>query len=146
MPVLVERLVHNAARLLTHLLRGDAAYFRGKASQQSLFDIRVEVRFKLSPVDVLTSDDEIVEGSLFLTLSQILSHIFEVMQNLIIDATLSVSRIVSREPVATTTPGQGVEQGLALSEFIEVEIEEAGAMTIQNPDPQAGLASGENGG
>ena len=67
------------------------------------------------------------------------------MQNFIIDATLSVSGVVSREPVAPAAPGEGVEQGFAFFKFIEVEIEEASAMTIHNSYPQARLATKNQG-
>ena len=107
--------------------------------QQSLPHVGMEVCLELVPVDVLASDDQIVEAAFFLSLSQIFGHILEMMQYFFIHAAFGVAGIVSSKAVPAAAPGQSMEQGFAFLEFIEVQIKKAGAVAVQHNHPQARL-------
>ena len=93
------------------------------------------MRFDLVPIDVLAADDQIVESSRLLPLSQILGNIFVVALNFIVDTAFGVAGIVTRETVSATAAGQRVEKGLPFLEFVEVQIKNAGAMAIYKSEP-----------
>ena len=121
--------------LLTHVLFGDGPNICNDATQQALTDVRMEMRFELVPIDVLAADDQIVESSRFLPLSQILGNIFVVALNFIVDTAFGVAGIVTRETVSATAAGQSMEKGLPFLEFVEVQIKNAGAMAIYKSEP-----------
>ncbi len=127
--------------MLTHLLFGDGGDIRRDSSQQSLLDVGVEMRLELMPIDVLASDDEIVEDSLFLPLPQILSDVFVVMQDFIVHAAFGMAGIVSRETVPAAPAGQSMEEGLAFFEFVEVQIKNARPVAVHKGQPQAWLCA-----
>src|SRR5712692_6468718 len=97
----------------------------------------MEMRLELMPIDVLASDDEIVESSFFLPLAQILSHVLVVVQDFIVYAALGMAGIVSRETVPAA--GQSMEQGFAFFEFIKVQIKNASPVAVHKSQPQAWL-------
>jgi hypothetical protein len=62
-----------------------------------------------------------------------------VVQDLIVYAAFGMTGVVSREPIAAPAARQRPEKGFALFQFIEVQIEEARAVTIYQRHPQARL-------
>ena len=87
------------------------------------------------PMDVLASDDELVKGSLFQSLFQGFRHVLEMVQDLIIHAAFGVAGIVPSKAVAAAAPGESMEKGLVLLDFVEMQIKEPGPVTIQKGHP-----------
>jgi hypothetical protein len=95
----------------------------------------MEMLLELMPIDVLAADDEIIEGSLFLPLSQILSHVLEMTEDLIVYATFRVAGIVPGKSVSAAAAGQRMEESFTFFEFVEVQIKKAGSMAIYKNQP-----------
>jgi hypothetical protein len=62
-----------------------------------------------------------------------------VVQDFVIHAAFGMPGVVSREPVAATTARQSPKKGFAFFQFIEVQIEKASAVTVNQRHPQARL-------
>src|ERR1035438_4585920 len=63
------------------------------------------------------------------------------VEGIVGDAALGVACVVASEAIATAAAGQGVKEIHTLAEFAEAQIEEAGAMTIDQHDAEAGKRS-----
>jgi len=129
-PVAIEGLSQHLCGLFANLLFGDAPDIERNPPQQAVLEVRMEMHFELGPVDVLATDDEIVEGPLFLTLSEILSNILEMPDDFVIDAAFGTARVVSRETISSAAAWQGVNHRLSFPDFIEMEIEDAGLTAV----------------
>ncbi len=121
------------------LFRGDIAYLRGKSSQEPLLYVRVKMSFKLTPVGVLASDDDLAECAPFDPLLQQFGHPFEMMQDLVIHASFGVAGVVARIPIAPSASRQGLDERLLFLDLVEVQMEEAGPLAIYQGHPQMRL-------
>jgi len=139
MPVVIEGLSQDMRGLFAHLLLGDRADIRRHPSQQSFLQVGMEMRLELMPIDVLASDDEIVEGSFFLSQSQVFSHVLIVVQDFIVHATLGVTGVISGKPVTTAAAGQSVKEGFAFLEFVKVQIKDPRPVAVHESKPQMRL-------
>ena len=74
----------------------------------------MQVRLKFVPVRVLAPDNQLLVLALIVSLLQTLSHIFEVVQNFVIDAALGMPGIVSREAIAASATRQWAKNSVVL--------------------------------
>ena len=139
--MLGERFVQHVFTLLPHLFRGDIANLGGKSSQQPLLDVRVKVGFKLTPVSILASDDDLAECPSLDSLLQHFGHAFEMMQDLVIHTSFGVAGIVARISIAPSASRQRLEQGLLFLDLVEVQMEEASPLAIHKSHPYTRLCT-----
>ena len=61
------------------------------------------------------------------------------VQDLVIHTAFGVAGIVTPKAVAAAAPGESMEKGLVLLDFVEMQIKESRPVTIQNGHPQTRL-------
>ena len=103
---LVERLLHDAAGMFSNLFVRHLADVRREAAQHSLFHIGMQLSFKFAPAFLVTADDQLLKPSLLESFAQMLRYVFEMVQGLVIDATLGVACVISVVSVAPALPSR----------------------------------------
>lgn len=135
----------NAFGLRTNFVHTGARDFGGKAAHQLLRNIRVQLRFDLGPVRILAAQNPPLEHAFIEGVFKEISDEFEMMAGLILDATLGVASIVAGEAIPAAPAGEGMKEAFAFDQLAEAQIEQAGAVTIDQHDAQAGKSSQELG-
>ena len=69
----------NAIGVFPHFVIADSSDVSGKAAQQPVFHIRMQVQLKVVPVRVLASNNQLFVPALVVSLLQMLSDILEVV-------------------------------------------------------------------
>jgi len=95
----------------------------------------VKLRLKVMPMDILTSDNEPIECYSFECESKQFRNVLEMVQGFIIDAAFGVTGIVTPKSVAAAAPRKRPEEGFLLLDFVEMEVEEPGPVTIDKGYP-----------
>ena len=129
-------------RLREDLLTADVSYFSRKLAQQLLRDIGMQLRFELrGRVSFLAAEDPLLKHAFVQGVLEEVGDELEMLAGLIGDAAFGVASVIAGKAVAATTAGQRMKESFAFSEFAQSQIEETGAMTIDQHDAEAGKYS-----
>ncbi len=101
------------------------------------------MRRELRPVNVQASEYPPVEHPFLQCILDKISDGLEMLAYLIGNAALGVTSVISLEAIAAATMRKRVKEIHALGQLAETELEQAGAMTIQQHDAEAGKRSQE---
>src|SRR5207249_2085013 len=136
------KLFQNPFRLPPDFIFADRAYIGRKMTQQAFLHIRTKVGFELMPVTLLASDDdESFKTSLLHDLFQVLANILKMMHHFVMNAALGVAGIVPPEAVTTAASRLRVEQRLVFDQFLQPQLEEPGAVAINQSNPKYPLVA-----
>jgi len=89
-------------------------------------------------VSFLTAQNPVFKHAFFQGFFNKVGDEFEMLAGLVGDAALGMASVISGEPIAAASPGEGMKKSFALGQFAKTKIEQTGAMTIHKNDAQAG--------
>src|SRR6202041_209466 len=148
-PCLVQSLVHKLAAAATFPIFRDALSLGAnlvarnvpkvgmEMPQQRLLYIGMQLRFQHRTVNVLASQDPLIEDATFERILEYLGNSFEMLADFIVDATLGMTAVVTRITVTAAFARERLKQAFALGQFSQAKIEHASPMPIDQYDAQA---------
>src|SRR5271154_703479 len=100
----------------------------------------MQVRFELMPMAIRAADNHFLAESLLQRFEQVYGDIFEMMQGVILYATLGVpTLVVGVTIVPLLTNRRGAKQSFPLLQLVQPQIEKSGLLTVDQRHPQRGL-------
>ena len=114
----------------------DVANIGLETAQKSLTHVGMQIAVRAASDEVLAAENPFLEYALFQRLLQSLGNRFEVVAGFVFDAALGMAAVVSGITVAAALAGERLKQALALGQFAEAKIEDAGPVTVDQHDAQ----------
>src|SRR5262252_8599447 len=117
----------------------------GEAPDDTLLNVRVQMRFQFPPIGVLASDDKPFPLSLFQIQTEAFTNVFEVLQGLVGNPALGMAAFVPFKPIIAGIAREHVNQRTPFAESIQSQVEETRSLSVHHGDTQRRLRSKKTG-